>query len=193
MTRVVACIPKISFFFLVVYLYVPFPFTILNLWQASCADGSCPVSSFFFCSTPHKIPLHPPPPGASYPCLCPQKQMHYFCFSSLCFALHSNNKFISSPVNNGFHHNKIRICQSKVFHFISSSEFRFRVSSKIVSNNFGLPSWVQNVRGCGSFFLRLFTIGLSEICLWISITLKWIFSNVAEQPNMPIIYWLDRH
>lgn len=131
-----------------VYLYIPFPFTILNLWRESYADGSCPVSSFFSAQLHKKSPLLRPS-VSKLSLLMPQKQMHYFCFSSLCFALHSNNKFISSPVNNGFHHNKIRICQSKVFHFISSSEFRF--SSKIVSNNFGLPSWAQNVRGCGSF------------------------------------------
>lgn len=33
---------------------------------------------------------------------------------------------------------------------------------------------------CGETFSRLFTIGLSQICLWISITVKWIFCEAAS-------------
>lgn len=49
----------------------------------------------------------------------------------------------------------------------------------------------QTISGLGAELNNLFSvclqIGLSQICLWISITLKWIFGEAVQQ-NMPIIY-----
>lgn len=145
---------------------IPFPFTILNLCRRSRERTELVLFRPFFLLNS----------AQNFPQLPARRQMHYFCFS-LCFSLHSNNKFISSPVNIGFHHNKIRICQSKVFRFIPSCWF----ASKIVWNNFGFHFFLLfEMSLCGETFSRLFTIGLSQICLWISITVKWIFCEAAS-------------